>query len=183
MSSPANTGSEPIMAPTFLTPVFLGFFPAVMAFSASMDLLTMTIPNRLCAILVLGFFVLAAALGVPAQVILLNLSCGLAILAMTFVMFSLGWIGGGDAKLAAGTALWMGWSSVLDFGVTAAIFGGLLTLAILAARSMPLPAILERRAWIARLHHRNTGVPYGIALAAAGMAQFPHSQMWAAAVS
>ncbi len=143
----------------------------------------MTIPNRLCAILVLGYFALAVALGVPAEIILLNLSCGLAILAITFVMFTLGWIGGGDAKLAAATALWMGWSLVLDFSVTAAIFGGFLTLAILFGRSIPLPAILERRAWIARLHHRNSGVPYGIALAAAGMAQYPHSHIWAAAIS
>ena len=143
----------------------------------------MTIPNRLSVILVFGYFALAFTLGVPTEVILLNLSCGLAILAMTFVMFTLGWIGGGDAKLAAATALWLGWSSVLDFGVTAAICGGLLTLAILGARSMPLPAILERQAWIARLHHEKTGVPYGIALAAAGMAQYPHSHIWAAAVA
>ncbi len=143
----------------------------------------MTIPNRFCVILVFGYFALAVTLGVPTEVMLLNLSCGLAILAMTFVMFTLGWIGGGDAKLAAATALWLGWSSVLDFGVTAAICGGLLTLAILGARSMPLPAILGRQAWIARLHHQKTGVPYGIALAAAGMAQYPHSHIWAAAVA
>jgi prepilin peptidase CpaA len=171
------------MASTQLIPAVLGFFPALMTLAASMDLLTMTIPNRLCAILALGYFALAATLGVPTVVILLNMSCGLAILAVAFVLFSFGWMGGGDAKLAAATALWMGWSSVLDFAVTAAICGGLLTLAILGGRMMPLPAVLERRAWIARLHHRKTGVPYGIALAVAGMAQYPHSHIWAAAVA
>lgn len=148
-----------------------------------MDLLTMTIPNRFCVILAVGYFVLAATLGVPTEIILLNLSCGLAILAITFIMFTLGWIGGGDAKLAAATALWMGWSTILDFGITAAVCGGFLTIAILGLRSIPLPAILERRAWIARLHHEKSGVPYGIALAAAGMAQYPHSHIWAAAVA
>jgi prepilin peptidase CpaA len=98
-------------------------------------------------------------------------------------MFSLGWIGGGDAKLAAATALWMGWSLILDYGATAAIFGGVLTLALLSARMAPLPAALERHAWIERLHNLKTGVPYGIALAAAGLAQYPHSQIWAAAVA
>ena len=171
------------MASTFLIFAGLGFFPAMVALSASMDLLTMTIPNRLCLLLALGYFILAATLRVPIEVILLNLSCGLAILAVTFVMFALGWIGGGDAKLAAATALWMGWSTVLDFGVTAAICGGLLTFAILGLRAMPLPAILEGQAWIARLHHRRSGVPYGIALAAAGMVQYPHSHIWAAAVA
>ena len=171
------------MASTLLTAAGLGFFPAIMALCASTDLLTMTIPNRLCGILVLGYFLLAPAFQTPGEVILLNLSCGVTILAITFVMFALGWIGGGDAKLAAATALWMGWSLVLDFGTTAAVCGGFLTLGILAARMTPLPAILERRAWIARLHDRKSGVPYGIALAAAGMAQYPHSHIWAAAAA
>jgi prepilin peptidase CpaA len=169
------------MASTLLNPAMFIFFPALMALAASMDLLTMTIPNRICAILAVGYFILALALGVPLSVILVNLTCGLAILALTFAMFSLGWIGGGDAKLAAATALWMGWGAILDYGVTAALCGGLLTLALLAARSLTLPHWLSRHEWIARLHHRKTGVPYGIALAAAGMLQYPHSHIWIAA--
>ena len=171
------------MASTLLTTAGLAFFPAVMALCASTDLLTMTIPNQLCTSLALGYFVLAAGFQAPGEVILLNLSCGLTILAISFAMFSVGWIGGGDAKLAAATALWMGWSLVLDFGIIAAVCGGFLTLGILAGRTMPLPTVLERWAWIVRLHDRKSGVPYGIALAAAGMAQYPHSHIWAAAVA
>ena len=110
-----------------------------------------------------------------------NISCGLAILAIAFVMFGLGWVGGGDAKLAAATALWLGWSSMLDYGAAAAIYGGVLTLIILSARMMPLPAALARFAWVARLHDWKTGVPYGIALAAAGLIQYPGSRIWAGA--
>ena len=113
------------------------FFPALMALSASMDLLTFTIPNRLCLALALGYVVFAALLGVPAVDILLNVSCALAILAITFVMFSLGWLGGGDAKLAAATAAWLGWAAILDYGVAAALFGGVLTLILLGARMAP----------------------------------------------
>ena len=171
------------MASTLLLPAVLGFFPALMALSASTDLLTFTIPNRICVSLALGYIVLAAALGVAVEDIFLNLSCGLAVLTVTFGMFLLGWIGGGDAKLAAATALWLGWSLILDFGATAALCGGALTLTLLSARMMPLPAMLMRHAWIERLHHWKTGVPYGIALAAAGLAQYPHSQIWAAAVA
>jgi len=169
------------MCPTFLIPLLVAVFPALMALAASMDLLTMTIPNRIPAALAFGYLVSAAALGLPPQAVLFDLSCGLAILVLTFVMFSLRWIGGGDAKLAAATALWMGWSSVLDYGVAAAICGGLLTLGLLAARERTLPAMLARHAWIARLHDRGAGVPYGIALAAAGLVQFPHTQIWATA--
>jgi prepilin peptidase CpaA len=160
----------------------LVFFPAVMALSASMDLLTFTIPNRICVSLALGYFVLATLLGVSAADILLNMSCALAILALAFVMFSLGWVGGGDAKLAAATAVWLGWSSILDYGLAAAICGGVLTLMLLSARMAPLPAALGRLAWVARLHDCKSGVPYGIALAMAGLMQYPGSGIWAAAV-
>ena len=105
-----------------------------MALSASMDLLTFTIPNRLCAALALGYLVFAALLGVSAVDILLNISCALAILIIAFVMFNLGWVGGGDAKLAAATAAWLGWTAILDYGLAAALFGGILTLIILGAR-------------------------------------------------
>jgi prepilin peptidase CpaA len=104
------------------------------------------------------------------------------ILAIAFVMFSLGWIGGGDAKLAAATAAWLGWTAILDYGLAAALFGGVLTLVILAARMAPLPAAFGRIDWLARLHNANAGVPYGIALAAAGLMQYPNSPIWTAVV-
>ena len=104
-------------------------------------------------------------------------------LGVAFFMFCRNWIGGGDAKLAAAIALWLGWGGVLDFAVTASIFGGLLTLTILAARTPPLPEALARPTWIARLRRHGSGVPYGIALAAAGVIQFPHSPVWLAAVA
>jgi prepilin peptidase CpaA len=151
-----------------------------MALSASMDLLTFTIPNRLCLAFALGYLVFGAMLGVPAADILLNLSCALAILAITFAMFALGWLGGGDAKLAATPAAWLGWSAILNYAVAAALFGGILTLILLGARMAPLPAVLGRIDWLKRVHNANAGVPYGIALAAAGLMQFPNSSIWAA---
>jgi prepilin peptidase CpaA len=169
------------MASTFLHLFALAFFPALMALSASMDLMTFTIPNRICVALALGYVVFAALLGVPFVNILLNLSCGLAILVITFAMFNFGLIGGGDAKLAAATAAWLGWTAILDYGLAAALFGGGLTLILLGARTVPLPAALARVAWLARLHNASAGVPYGLALAAAGLMQFPHSSIWSAA--
>ena len=103
------------MAAAILVPAVFVFFPAAMALAASMDLVTMTIPNRVCFAVAIGYFALAAALGVPLAAIAANLSCGVAVLAATFAMFSLGWIGGGDAKLAAATALWLGWGMIFDY--------------------------------------------------------------------
>jgi prepilin peptidase CpaA len=165
-----------------LAPFIAVLFPALMVLSASMDFLTMRIPNQIPAALALGYLVLAAAAPLPLQAVLSDLSCSLGILVMTFVMFSLRWIGGGDAKLAAATALWMGWGSILDYGITASVCGGLLTVGLLMARTRPLPTILAQHSGIARLHDRATGVPYGIALAVAGLIEYPHTALWTTAL-
>jgi prepilin peptidase CpaA len=168
------------MAPQLIYPAILLFFPAAMALAGSMDLFTMTIPNRLTLALAIGYVILAAALGVAPQTILLNLSCGAAVLIVTFTLFSLGWIGGGDAKLAAATAMWMGWSVLLDYSLTAAVYGGVLTVALILGRRVHLSPWMSGQAWIARLHDAKAGVPYGIALAAAGIMVYPQTQMWRA---
>jgi prepilin peptidase CpaA len=170
------------MLPAVLIPLVAAVFPGLMALSASMDLITMTIPNAIPLALALGYFAVASALGLPSETMAFGLSCGLATLAVTFLLFCRDWIGGGDAKLAAAVALWMGWGAILDYAVCASICGGVLTLAILAVRAQPLPDALARRTWIVRLRSPGAGVPYGIALAVAGVLQFPHSPVWRAAV-
>jgi prepilin peptidase CpaA len=166
-------------------------FPAVMAYAASTDLLTMTIPNRACLALALGYFILALVVGLPFDVIAINLSCGdvlshigaaAAVLAVAFTCFACGWIGGGDAKLAAASALWLGWALILNYGLIASVFGGVLTLVLIVGRRAPLPEWAARLGWLARLHHPESGVPYGIALAAAGLVMYPQTEIWRKAV-
>jgi len=148
-------------------------FPALMAFAASSDLLTMTISNRLSLALAAGFFLLTLITGISLQAFGMHLAAAAMVLVIAFVFFLRGWIGGGDAKLAAATALWFGFDHLLDYMVYASLFGGALTLAILQFRKLPLPSVLARQAWILRLHESGGGVPYGIALAAAALAVYP----------
>jgi prepilin peptidase CpaA len=148
-------------------------FPAMMAFAASSDLLTMTISNRVSLILAGGFFVLAAMTGMPLVDIGTHLGASGVVLVVAFVFFARGWIGGGDAKLAAATALWVGFDQLLNYMIYASLFGGLLTLAIMRFRLMPLPAALAEQEWVKRLHRMDAGVPYGIALALAALAIYP----------
>lgn len=169
------------MIADLLTLVTLALFPALMAFSASSDLFTMTIPNRISIALVLAYPALAVAVGVPITGVAVNFTCGFAVLALTFAMYSRGWIGGGDAKLAAATALWLGWALLLDYGLITSVLGGVITLGIVFARRAPLPAWASRLEWVARLHNPSNGAPYGIALAAAGLLLYPSSQIWLAA--
>ena len=158
--------------------IFGLIFPGLMVLSALEDFLTMTIPNPIPATLTLAYFGLAAA-SLPVHAVLSDASCGLTILAMSFTMFSLKWIGGGDAKLAAATALWMGWETILDYGVAASVCGGFLTLGLLTLRSRPLPTVVARLPGFGRLHNPGCGVPYGIALATAGLLEYPHTSLWA----
>src|SRR5689334_21860423 len=113
-------------------------FPALMAFAASSDLLTMTISNRLSIALAGGFAVLTIASGMALPAIGWHLAAGLLVLAASFVLFTQGWIGGGDAKLAAATALWFGFDHLLDYLLYASLFGGALTLLLLQFRHLRL---------------------------------------------
>jgi prepilin peptidase CpaA len=160
---------------TMMQILLLGLFPAAMAFAAASDLLTMTISNRLSLGLALGFFLAAFLIGMSYAEIGWHVLAALTVLAAAFTCFSFGWIGGGDAKLAAATALWFGFSHLMDYLLLAAIFGGALTLLILWCRRWPLPAAFARQPWIVRLHEMSAGIPYGIALAVAGLMIYPET--------
>ena len=148
-------------------------FPAMMVFAASSDLFTMTISNRIAIVLVTGFFALAVVAGMSPHDVLSHVGAAFTVLAITFVFFARGWIGGGDAKLAAATALWLGFDYLMPYLLYASLFGGVLTLAMIRFRLMPLPAMLADQDWVRRLHRLDGGVPYGIALAAAALLVYP----------
>jgi len=155
-------------------------FPALMAFAASSDLLTMTISNRLSLALAAAFFIVAVTTGMPLAVVGMHLAAAAVVLVVSFGFFTQGWIGGGDAKLAAATALWFGFDHLLPYLLYASVFGGALTLLILQFRKLPLPAVLARQVWIQRLHEAEGGIPYGIALAASALAIYPTTWMQSA---
>lgn len=153
-------------------------FPFLMAYAASSDLLTMTIPNWISLALIAGFAAVAGVSGLGWAEIGCHVGAAMLTLCVTFVLFARGYIGGGDAKLAAATALWLGAGNMLDYLLVASILGGALTLGLLAARSHPLPSPLVRLPFAVHLHDRRTGVPYGIALAAAGLVVVPQTLLW-----
>src|SRR6266545_3771563 len=126
-------------------------FPALMAFAAASDLFTMTISNRVSLALAAGFVVLALAGGMGLHDFLSHLGAGAAVLTGAFACFAMGWVGGGDAKVAAGAP----------------------TLLLLQFRQWPLPYQLAGQAWLLRLHDKQSGIPYGIALAIGALMVYP----------
>jgi len=153
--------------------VRLTLFPAIMAFAASSDLLTMTISNRVSIILVGGFLALALMSGMPAAEVFSHVGAAAVVLVVTFGFFSCGWIGGGDAKLAAATAIWFGFDYLLNYLLYASMLGGALTLLLIEFRLVPLPGLLAGQFWAQRLHRKDGDIPYGIALAGAALLVYP----------
>jgi prepilin peptidase CpaA len=159
----------------------LMLFPALMAFAAASDLFTMTISNRVSLALAAGFLLLAAATGMGFYDILMHLGAGATVLTVAFACFAMGWIGGGDAKVAAGAALWFGFGHLLNYLLYASLFGGALTLLLLQFRQWPLPYALAGQTWLLRLHAKDGGIPYGIALAIGALTIYPETD-WIKAV-
>ena len=159
----------------------LWLFPALMAFAAASDLFSMTISNRVSLALLGGFLGLAGLSGMGLHDILLHVGAGALVLAVAFACFAVGQIGGGDAKVAAAAALWFGFAHLLDYLVYASLFGGVLTLALLQFRQWPLPYALVGQTWLLKLHAKDSGIPYGIALAIGALMIYPETD-WTKAV-
>jgi prepilin peptidase CpaA len=153
-------------------------FPILLIVAALRDLTSYTIPNRLSFGLAGLFPVAALAAGLPPSLIGLNLAVGLAALVAGMVMFALRWIGGGDAKLFAAAALWLGWPAMLtDIAVTG-LAGGALAVMLLALRSAHIrPFVPVGATWLGRLAEPGENVPYGVAIAAGALAAFPASSL------
>jgi prepilin peptidase CpaA len=126
-------------------------------------------------VLIIGFLAMAAATGLPGNEVLAHIGAASAVLLVTFVFFARGWIGGGDAKLAAATALWLGFDQLMNYLIYASLLGGVLTYALLRFRLYPLPRWLAGHEWAERLHRSDAGVPYGIALATAALLVYPET--------
>ena len=152
------------MAAEFLVIVVL---PALLALAAGWDLASYTIPNRLQLALVAAFVVFVLATGMTPSMV------------VGFTLFALGYIGGGDAKLFTAVSLWLGFDrDLMSYMLIASVLGGALTLALLALRKVPLPALLTGQSWLLRLHDERAGIPYGVALAAGAFLILPQTEIF-----
>ena len=163
--------------------LIVAVLPALLAAAAISDLMTYKIPNVITGGLILLFvaFLIVLALGghaVSWSDWSPHLLAGLIGLIAGMGLFALGWVGGGDAKFFAAALLWLGWDALLDYAIVASLLGGVLTLALIMLRKLPLPAFLVRQAWFARLSDHKAGVPYGIALALAALLILPYTHVF-----
>jgi prepilin peptidase CpaA len=156
-------------------------FVVAMVWAALSDLTTLTISNRLVMMIALGYALFAPAAGLGLGEIGAGIAVALAVLVVGFALFAGGFIVGGDAKLAAATVLWLGAGNALAYLVYVCLFGGAAALILIAFRRIPLPPVAAGHGWIVRLHESASGMPYGVALAAAALVMLPRTDWLAAA--
>lgn len=163
-----------------ITHALLLTFPMAMAFAAANDLFTMKIPNKISLALIAAFVLAAFYIQMPVELALKHAGVGAAALAAGFVLFSFNLLGGGDAKLMAAGALWMGPEHAVFFIAYMTVFGGILSAAVLFYRKF-IPVTADAvPGWVARLHVQGTGIPYGIAIAASGLLMYPSTTFYQA---
>ncbi|MCO5063684.1 MAG: prepilin peptidase [Rhizobiaceae bacterium] len=162
--------------------IILVVFPFCMFFAAVSDVLSMKINNIVPLLLLGAFLVVAPATGMPAGVIGMHLLAGALLLAVTFALFAFGGMGGGDAKLIAASAVWMGFGpSLINYLMAITLIGGQLTLMILVFRRSPLHHLAHQSRFLRNFAADAKGVPYGIALGAGGVIAYAQSPLmiWA----
>ncbi len=163
--------------------LLLALFPAGIIAAAIRDVTSFTIPNWLSGLLALAFVPVALLVHLPMGALGLNVAAGVVALIAGIGMFAMGWCGGGDAKLLAASALWLGWPGVLTLLLATGVAGGAIAVALIAARNNgPITALAGRGpAWLGRLLTPAEDLPYGLAIAVGALIAFPSSSLIAAA--
>ncbi len=158
--------------------LILGVFPALVIIAALQDVTSYTIPNWISVALALVFVPTALLLGVPTAALMTHLGIGVIALLLGMIMFALGWIGGGDAKLFAAAGLWLGIPAGFTYLAVTGVAGGGLALGLLGLRSLWLrPYVQTGPAWFGRLATPGENVPYGVAIATGALVAFPLSTL------
>jgi prepilin peptidase CpaA len=177
------TTRVPTMAELFL----LVLVPALFVAAAVWDVTSFTIPNKVnLALLVLfaAFVPLVMASGdFSWSLVLHHLAAGLIGLVIGVLLFAAGQFGGGDAKLFAVAALWLGLNALFEYALVASLIGGGVTLVLLFLRRLPVPVMLMKYDWFVSLTERKRDVPYGVALSLGALIVLPGTDLFRFAIS
>jgi len=131
---------------------------AILVVAAVIDVRTHTISNRLnLGVALLSVPYCWAAGLAPWPGIASQIGMAVAVFVLLALAFRAGMMGGGDVKLAAALALWFTPGETVRFLVYMSVAGGLVTIIVL---------VLHRF----RKREGKPEVPYGVAIAAGGLA-------------
>jgi len=161
--------------------LILAIFPAALIAAAFNDIAEFKIPNWIPVVLLAAFPVAIVSSDVGLSYLWQGLMIGAGMLVVGFGLFALKVAGGGDGKLLAAVAPWIGLSQMFNFLLATAFFGGVLAIAILFFRQLPILPIYARHSWLMEMHQNNNGIPYGVAIAIGALVTFPHTVLFTTA--
>lgn len=164
-----------------LTFIIVLIFAGTMLTAAAKDATSMTIPNWISLAVIGGFILVTPFVWQGWSVFSTHLLVGLTFFAAGFAMFAFGWLGGGDAKLMAATALWWQWDEAMIYIVYTTMIGGVLALALVFGRKF-IPERVLTAQWAHHLFRDEKKMPYGLALAAGALLTLPKSQIFLASL-
>ncbi|MEQ8194209.1 MAG: prepilin peptidase [Rhodospirillales bacterium] len=150
--------------------ILIASFAALLVAAAVWDVRTFTIPNRLNLAMALLFPVYAFSVPQPVDWLWTAVIASI-VFAGGLGLFALNALGGGDVKMLAAVSLWAGPTMIFDFLIVTALAGGAMAV-LLTARSRSVAALALGA--IGKKHLRESvlekPMPYGIAIAAGGLA-------------
>ena len=170
-----------------ITTLLAVIYPICLVWAAYSDITTMTIPNRLTLGLAIAFVPVALLNQIFGQPLSLqgwgfHFGIGLAGLVLGMALFAFRVMGGGDAKLIAAAALWVGpglqtwYSAFAALLIYTAIFGGVLSIVIILARKLFWGLKPNLPEWAGRHLEAQGDIPYGIGICAGGLFAVGESQ-------
>jgi prepilin peptidase CpaA len=165
----------------FIAFIIFFSFSLCMLMAAFKDASVMLIPNWICLTVFALFLLITPFAWTDMSIFGEHLMVGSTVFAVGFVMFALGWLGGGDAKLLAATSFWWTWTDLVNYIGFVGIIGGALALFILLGRQY-MPARIATSAWSYGLFKEEKKMPYGLALAAGALLTLPDSHIFMTAI-
>jgi prepilin peptidase CpaA len=160
---------------TLISPLMMLAVFVVMFLSCVSDVRSLRIPNG-HSLVILGCFV-PAWLVFPEAFGSLGLHVAAAALmfVVTYGMFAMGMMGGGDSKLGSALALWGGLNGLVPFMFYMAVTGGILGLISIFIKKKKPFKNPEAGSWFAQLQEGKNAVPYGVAISFGAVAAFFHT--------
>lgn len=140
----------------------IAIWVVTLAIAAISDLRAFRIPNILPTMIITLFGIIHAISGFSASLIPNFLHFMLA-LAVGMLLFSRGWIGGGDAKLYAAVALWFNWQGAVALIFLTSLSGLLLAIAFVVTRMSGVRR--NQKDTDERKSKLERRIPYGVAIA------------------
>jgi prepilin peptidase CpaA len=157
-----------MFVPSSVHLLIMALFLGLLAVAVLTDVEALRIPNRLCLAVVAIYpaHILASPIPVdwPGALML-----AAAVFVVGLASFAAGWVGGGDVKLMAATALWVGPASFSLFVLVTTVLGGVIAVLMLSELRFTVAQVAES-AGCNEIRDIVLGraIPYGVAIAVGG---------------